>query len=211
MGIFDSIGNTLFGGTKQVSTLNAGQQALMDQQSGLLQQYNPQSYSTLSQLAYNPQSSYQYDADNGAAAFKSGVYDPAMQQLNRQLANTNQSQMLHSSANQYAQNQLIQGTNNNLNNLQYQNNLQQQQMKQQAQDQAYGRQQSALAQMLGGNQSVYGTQATALQKTPGLLDGLSAIGGIAQGVGSMMGGMGSMNYANAYKNANPGYQNPTVG
>jgi exonuclease VII large subunit len=112
-----------------------------------------------------------------------------LQQLNQQLANTQHSSMLHTSANRYAQDQLKQNTMNNINNLSYQNQLQQQQLKQQAQDSAYNRQLSSLAQLMGGNQTVLGTQANAIQKTGGLLDILSAAGSVGQGVGAIMKGV----------------------
>jgi|GEM_PF-3578080 len=184
------LSSLLFGGTKQTSTLTAAQKALLNQVGGLQQQYNPQTYSVLSGLSTNPQSSYEYDTDNGAAAFQTGIVNPALQQLNQQLGNTQHSSMLHSSANRYAQDQLKQNTMNNINNLSYQNQLQQQQLKQQGQESAYNRQLTSLSQLLGGNQTVLGTQANAIQKTGGLLDILSAAGSVGQGIGSIMGGSG---------------------
>jgi len=182
------LSSLLFGGTKQTSTLTAAQKALLNQVGGLQQQYNPETYSVLSGLAGNPESPYEYSADNGAAAFNSGITNPALQQLNQQIGNTKHSSMLHSSANRYAQDQLKQNTMNSLNNLKYQDQLQQQQLKQQGQDSAYTRQLQALSQLMGGNQAVLGTQGTALQKTGGLLDILSAAGSAARGIGSLMGG-----------------------
>jgi hypothetical protein len=189
MGLMNSIKSTLFGGTQKVNTLTPEQKALLSQMGGLQQQYNTNTYSTLNGIASNPESSYEYDTDNGAAAFQSGIVNPALQQLNQQLANTQHSSMLHTSANRYAQDQLKQNTMNNINNLSYQNQLQQQQLKQQAQDSAYNRQLSSLAQLMGGNQTVLGTQANAIQKTGGLLDILSAAGSVGQGVGAIMKGV----------------------
>ena len=177
MGIADKI----FGGVGQTSTLTKGQRGLLSQLGGLQQQYNGGAYEGLNNSAY------EYDADNGAAAFQSGVVNPAMQQLNRQLGNAQHSSMLHSSANRYAQDQMRQNTMNSLNNLQYQNMLQQQQMKQQAGENAYGRQMSALQGLLAGNQNVLGTKGVGLQRKPGLLDLMSAGGSLMQGVGSIMG------------------------
>jgi hypothetical protein len=185
MGLMD----TIFGGTKQVSTLNSAQKSLLNQLGGLQKQYNPETYSLLGGLAGNPQSSYEYDADNGAQAFQYGIVDPAMLELRKQIGNTQHSSMLHSSANRNAQDTLRQNTMNNLNNLSYQNMLQQQQLKQQGQESAYNRQLSALGQLMGGNQQVLGTQAVGLQKQGGLLDILSAAGSIGQGVGSIMAGV----------------------
>ena len=181
MGIMDK----LFGGTKQTSTLTPEQRALLGQLSGLQQQYNGNTYGILNEIAGNPTSAYEYDTDNGAAAFQSGIINPAMRQLNQQLRNVQHSSSLHSSANRFAQDQLKQGTMDNLNNLSYQNMLQQQQAKQSAQENAYGRQLSSLGQLMGGNQQVLGTQGVALQKKPGLLDGITAITGAAQGIKSL--------------------------
>lgn len=178
----------LFGGTKQKSTLTPSQKALLSQVGGLQQQYNPGTYSLLSSLAGDPQNSYEYNMDNGEAAFNSGVVNPALQQLNQQIGNVKHSSMLHSSANRNAQDKLKQNIMNSLNNMRYQNMLQQQQLKQQGQESAYTRQLQALGQLMGGNQTVLGTQGTALQKTGGLLDILSAAGSVARGVGSLMGG-----------------------
>ena len=131
MGLMDSVKKTIFGdvNNNQATTLTRTQKDLLKQLGGLNQQYNPQSYSVLSGLAYNPQSSYQYNTDNGEAAFQSGVVNPAMNQLNEQIANTKHSSMLHSSANRMAQNSLKQNTMDNINNLKYQDQLKQQQLK----------------------------------------------------------------------------------
>ncbi|PKL19572.1 MAG: hypothetical protein CVV49_00615 [Spirochaetae bacterium HGW-Spirochaetae-5] len=184
-----SFSDMIFGGTKQASTLTPAQKSLLSQLGGLQQQYNPGTFAALSSIGRNPSSSYEYNADNGAAAFNSGVVNPALQKLNEQLGNSQHSSMLHSSANRQAQDKLKSDTLNNINNLQYQNVLNQQQLKQQGQDNAYSRQLNALASLMGGNQSVLGTQGTALQKTGGLLDFLSAGGTAAMGIGSLMAGM----------------------
>jgi hypothetical protein len=182
MGFMDS----LFGGTEQASTQTREQRALLKQQAALQQQSNAQAYSTLNGIASNPDNAYEYNADNGAAAFKAGVINPALQQLNQQIGNNQHSSMLHSSANMYGQNQLKQNTMNNLNNLQYQDNLQQQQMKQQGKTDAYSRQLQSLGQLMGGNASVLGTQAVSLQKKPGIIDGITAATGAASGIMSLM-------------------------
>jgi hypothetical protein len=181
MGLRDAI----FGGTKQVSTLSPAQKALLTQVGGLQQQYNGNTYGTLNDIASNPTSAYEYDVDNGAEAFRLGVNNPALQQLNQQIGNNQHSSMLHSSANMFGQNRMKQDTMNNINNLQYQNMIEQQKLKQQGQTDAYGRQLSSLGQLMGGNGQVLGTQAVGLQKTGGLLDIMSGVGGLLKGIGSI--------------------------
>lgn len=185
MSILDGIGDFIFGGTEQQSTLTGKQDKLLKQLGGLQSDYNSGTYRGLNRIAKNPNSAYEYNADNGEAAFESGVVNPALQQLREQIANTSHSSQLHSSANRYAQDQLKQNTMNNLSNMKYQNMIQQQQFKQGAQENAYTRQQQALAQLLGGNQTVLGTQGTAMVKQPGLLDGVTAVTGAAKGVSSL--------------------------
>lgn len=178
--------DNLFGGTKQVSTLTKGQRNLLNQQAGLQQQYNPQTYSTLSDLSTNPTNNYSYESRDAAnQAFQTGVVNPALQQLNQQIANTQHSSNLHSSANRYAQDQLRSNTMNNLANQNYQNQLNQQQLEQQAGEQASGRQLQSLNSLLGGNQTVLGTQGTALQKKAGLLDMVNAGASTIKGIGSL--------------------------
>ena len=172
--------DTLFGGTKQVDTLNPQQRALLEQMSNLQQQYNPQTLATLAQIGYTPQSAYKYNQQTMQDAFNAGIVNPALDQLNRQIANTQHSSMLHSSANRIAQDRLREGVLNNLNNLNWQNLLQQQQLEQQAQENAYQRQLSSLSQLLGGNSQILGTQATALTKKPGLLDMATGVAGLAK-------------------------------
>lgn len=190
MGFMDSVKETIFGevNNNQASTLTSAQKDLLKQLGGLNQKYNPQSYSVLSGLAYNPQSSYQYNADNGAAAFQSGIVDPAMNQLDKQIADTKHSSMLHSSANRMAQDTLKQNTMDNINNLKYQDQIKQQQLKQQAQENSYSRQLSSLQQLLSGNSQVLGTQGIQNYQTPtgGLLDIISAGGQAAGGIGALM-------------------------
>jgi len=180
--------DSIFGGTKQVSTLTPAQRSLLAQIGGLQNQYNPSTYAGLNAIASDPASSYQYNEDDGAAAFQSGIYNPAMREMNRQIGDTMHSSNLHSSANRVAQDRIRQGTMDNINGLSYQNMMNQQKLRQDAQEQAYGRQLSSLNSLLGGNQSVLGTQGTALQKTGGLLDIMSAAGALGQGIGAVMGG-----------------------
>lgn len=161
------IKSTLFGGTKPVSTLTPAQRELLSQLGGLQQDYNPSTYAGLAGIAGSPDSAYKYDAEGMQNAFKQGVFNPAMQQLNQQLGATKHSSSLHSSANRYAQDQLRQNIMNNLNNINWQNLLRQQEMEQQGQENAYARQMQALGGLMGGNQAVLGTQGTALQKTGG--------------------------------------------
>lgn len=169
--------NWLFGGTSSGSTLTKEQRGNLSQLAGLNQQYNPQTYGTLNSLATNPLSSYQYNDDNGARAFQQGIVNPAMDQMNQMIANTQHSSSLHSSANRAAQDKVRQDTSNYINNQAYQNMLNQQRMRQEAQEQAYGRQLQSLNSLLGGNNTVLGTQATYQQKKPGALDyGLAAAG-----------------------------------
>jgi hypothetical protein len=179
------LGNFLFGDTSNGSTLTSGQDKNLRQLSRLNRRYNPLTYSTLSSLSQNPESSYQYDADNGAAAFQSGIVNPAMDQMNQMIANTQHSSSLHSSANRAAQDKVRQDTSNYINNQAYQNMLNQQQMRQQAQEQAYGRQLQSLNSLLGGNNTVLGTQATYQKKNPGALDIISGIGGAAGSIASL--------------------------
>lgn len=172
-----AFGDFLFGSTKNKSSQTAGQEANLSQLAGLNQQYNPMVYSTLGSLSSNPMSSYQYNEDNGARAFQQGIVNPAMDQMNQMIANTQHSSNLHSSANRAAQDKVRQDTSNYINNQAYQNMLKQQQMRQQAQEQAYGRQLQSLNSLLGGNNTVLGTQATYQKKNPGALDYAIAAGG----------------------------------
>ena len=178
--------NWLFGGTSSGSTLTKEQQGNLSQLAGLNQQYNPQTYGTLNSLATNPLSSYQYNNDNGARAFLQGIVNPAMDQMNQMIANTQHSSSLHSSANRAAQDKVRQDTSNYINNQAYQNMLNQQRMRQEAQEQAYGRQLSSLNSLLGGNNTVLGTQATYQQKKPGALDYINGIGGAAGMIGALI-------------------------
>lgn len=180
------MGNFLFGGTEQKSTITRGQEKLLNQLGRLNRHYNPQTYATLADLSGAPGNSYQYDADNGAQAFNQGIVNPALQQLNQQIADVQHSSSLHSSANRAAQDQLRQNTMNSLNTARYQDMMQQQQLRQQAQEQAYARQLQSLGQLMGGNASVLGTQAAALSKTPGLLDYASGAGSLMKGLGSLI-------------------------
>jgi hypothetical protein len=179
------LGSFLFGSTGSGSTLTGGQKDNLRQLAGLNQRYNPMAYSTLGSLSANPLSSYQYDADNGARAFQQGIVNPAMDQMNQMIANTQHSSNLHSSANRAAQDKVRQDTSNYINNQAYQNMLNQQQMRQQAQEQAYGRQLQSLNSLLGGNNTVLGTQATYQKKNPGALDIISGIGGAAGSIASL--------------------------
>ena len=177
--------NWLFGGTSNKSSQTKEQRGNLSQLAGLNQQYNPQTYGTLNSLATNPLSSYQYNNDNGARAFQQGIVNPAMDQMNQMIANTQHSSSLHSSANRAAQDKVRQDTSNYINNQAYQNMLNQQRMRQEAQEQAYGRQLSSLNSLLGGNNTVLGTQATYQQKKPGALDYVNAIGGTAGSIASL--------------------------
>lgn len=177
--------NTLFGGTKQVSTLTKGQNGLLNQLSGLQNQYNGNTYAGLNAIANNPNNAYEYNADNGAAAFQSNIINPALRQMNTNIANTMHSSNLHSSANRTAQDNVRQNTMDNLNNLSYQNMMNQQKLKQEGQESAYGRQLQSLSQLLGGNSSVLGTQGTALSKAPGLFDVISGVGNAIGSVKSL--------------------------
>ena len=178
-----------FGGTKQKSTLTEGQRNLLGQQAGLQQQYNPQTYNLLGSLSAQPTDNYRYENMEAAnQAFKTGIENPALRQLNQQIANTQHSSNLHSSANRYAQDQLRSKTLDNLANLNYQNVLNQQQLEQQAGEQASGRQLQSLNSLLGGNQTVLGTQGVALQKAPGVLDYISGIGAAGSSIKNLVGG-----------------------
>ena len=168
--------NWLFGGTSNGSSQTKEQRGNLRQLASLNQQYNPMTYSTLAGLSTNPLSAYQYDADNGARAFQQGIINPAMDQMNRMIADTQHSSNLHSSANRAAQDKVRQDTSNYINNQAYQNMLNQQQMRQQAQEQMYGRQLQSLNSLLGGNNTVLGTQATYQKKNPGALDYAIAAG-----------------------------------
>lgn len=178
--------NWLFSGVENKPSQLKEQKNNLLQLAGLNQQYNPQTYATLNSLSSNPLSSYQYDADNGAAAFQSGIVNPAMDQMNQMIANTQHSSNLHSSANRAAQDKVRQDTSNYINNQAYQNMLNQQQMRQQAQEQMYGRQLQSLNSLLGGNNTVLGTQATFQKKKPGALDYISGIGGAAAAIGALI-------------------------
>lgn len=178
--------DTLFGGTKQTSILTKGQRNLLNQQSGLQQQYNPQTYGLLNSLGANPTDNYSYESQQAAGqAFNTGIVNPALKQLNQQIAGTQHSSNLHSSANRYAQDQLRGKTMDNLANLNYQNVLNQQKMEQEAGESASQRQLASLNALLGGNQTVLGTQGTALQKKAGLLDMINAGAGTIKGIGSL--------------------------
>ena len=73
----------------------------------------------------------------------------------------------------------------NLANLNYQNVLNQQKMEQEAGESASQRQLASLNALLGGNQTVLGTQGTALQKKAGLLDMINAGASTIKGIGSL--------------------------
>ena len=181
-----AFGDFLFGGTGSGSTQTREQRGNLRQLAGLNQQYNPMTYSTLAGLSANPLSSYQYDADNGARAFQQGIVNPAMDQMNQMIANTQHSSNLHSSANRAAQDKVRQDTSNYINNQAYQNMLNQQQMRQQAQEQMYGRQLQSLNSLLGGNNTVLGTQATYQKKNPGALDYINGIAGSAGTIAALI-------------------------
>ncbi len=186
MGLFSGFSDFLFGKNdpKQQSLLSESQMQQLGQLNSLNQQYNPQTFQTLGQLAGTPQSSYSASGAN----FQAGVYDPAMRTLNQQIANSNHSSNLHSSANAHLKNQLRQNTMDKLSQQRYQDALNQQKLRQQAQEQAYGRQLQALQQLAGlSSQGLGRTQENIVNHQGGLVDFVTAVGAMGQGIGSMMG------------------------
>ena len=181
MGLMDG----LFGGTKQVSTLNKDQEKNLKQLSQLNMQYNPMAYKGLADFATGPSSIYKFDAGGMQDAFNAGVLVPGQIQLNKNLANNNHSSMLHSSANRIARDNMVTDFNNNIQGLRYQNMLNQQKLEQEADEAEKQRQLSALSGLLGGNAQVLGTHAVDNQKEAGLLDLLSAGTSVAKGVKSL--------------------------
>ena len=181
MGLTDKI----FGGTKQVSTLNKDQEKNLKQLSQLNIQYNPMAYKGLADFATGPSSTYKFDEGGMDDAFNAGVLVPGQIQLNKNLANNNHSSMLHSSANRIARDNMVTDFNNNIQGLRYQNMLNQQKLEQEADEAEKQRQLSALSGLLGGNAQVLGTHAVYNQKEAGLLDLLSAGTSVAKGVKSL--------------------------
>lgn len=87
---------------------------------------------------YDPGNSYD-SVNNWEAEFQNGVVNPAMDQMNRAIANTQHSSNLHSSANRAAQDNVRNATLNDLASKRYNNVMNQQQMKMQGTESSLGR------------------------------------------------------------------------
>lgn len=135
-----------FGGkyeVKPASTLTAEQQAQLAALTAQNIANYPQMYSTLSSLAYTPQSTYS-KLNNWESEFNTGVVNPAMNSMNTMIADTKHSSNLHSSANRLAQDKIRQNTNDKLARLRYDQLMKERSMQMQSLENMKQNQLSAL-------------------------------------------------------------------
>lgn len=123
-------------------------------------------YGEYGKLASSPIKSTYEDVADWENKFQTGVVNPAMNVMNKSIADTKHSSNLHSSANRLAQDGIRQKTIDNLSGLRYQNTMAQQQMKQAGLDDAYTRQLSALTGLSNLNANALGVQGVENIVTP---------------------------------------------
>lgn len=171
----------------QASTLTPEQQAQLSALSAQNIANYPHMYSALGSLAYNPESNYS-KIGNWEGEFNAGVFNPAMNQMNKMIDNTRHSSNLHSSANRYAQDQLRQGLSDQLAGLRYDQLMKERSMQLQGLDDAQQRQMSALGalnnlsgQALGVNgvENIVSKNRDWMDYASLGISGLSALGGLA--------------------------------
>jgi hypothetical protein len=99
------------------STLTPEQKAYLAQLIGQNAQYMPSTMSVLGSYGYYPQSNYVNTYNEGN--FQTGVINPALNTMNKNIANLRHSNNLHSSANRNYQDQVRNKTISELSNLRY--------------------------------------------------------------------------------------------
>ena len=166
--------NTALGGSNDVSsasTLTPEQQAQLAALTGYnINNYKPM-FSTLSSLAYEPQSTYS-KLGNWESEFNTGVVNPAMNSMNTMIADTKHSSNLHSSANRLAQDKIRQNTNDKLAGLRYDQLMKERSMEMQGLENMNQNQLSALGALSNLSGQALGVQGiqNIVSKNPGLLD-----------------------------------------
>jgi hypothetical protein len=201
MGFANKLKKKVFGSgsrTGSVSTLTSGQQALLDQQTGLAQQYSPGIYSQMNQMALNPENTYNRTQADIEGFYNDTIANPAMQQFQNTVVPQMNEQFggkFHSSARTKTLGKAFSDLQNTLSqqrgNLFYNELLQ----SQQGQENALSRQMQALSGMSGLMSSPLGVNAKQVvqsQGGSGLLTQMNQLMGTAQGgvnlYNSIMGG-----------------------
>ena len=161
--------------TTPTSTLTPEQKAQLAALTGYnINNYKPM-FSTLSSLAYNPQSTYS-KLNNWEGEFNTGVVNPALNQMNSMIGDTKHSSMLHSSANRLAQDKIRQNTNDKLAGLRYDQLMKERGMQMQGLENMNQNQLSALGALSNLSSQALGVNGVEniVTQNKGLLDYLAA-------------------------------------
>ena len=223
MGLMDSVQNAVFGSVNnnQVSTLTKEQKEYLKQLSGMAGQnlsglyggyndiagsgstFQQQNYTNPYQAtAYNPTSAYESVA-NWEQEFQNGVQNPALRQMNQNIAASRNRSNLHSRAAVADESNIRQNTADNISGQRYNDVMAQQQMKMQGQESALGRGLQHLTNQANlqyqGNASMNDLQLKqqAMQQQAqedAYTRRLQALGGLSGLSGQVLGTQGIQNY-----------------
>jgi len=223
MGLMDSVKNAVFGSVNnnQASTLTKEQKEYLKQLSGMAGQnlsglyggyndiagsgstFQQQNYTNPYQAtAYNPTSAYESVA-NWEQEFQNGVQNPALRQMNQNIAASRNRNNLHSRAAAADESNIRQNTADNISGQRYNDVMAQQQMKMQGQESALGRELSHLTNQSNlqfqGNSALNDLQMKqqAMQQQAqedAYNRRLQALGGLSGLSGQVLGTQGIQNY-----------------